>query len=151
MDKDLQSIQEVRDLLGQARQAQRALEVAPTVKALRERASEVVSAELLRLEAKTPGLTDRERQEVGRTVRRVVDKLLHVPTVQVKKLSGEPGGTSYAQALQRLFDLPLSTPQALYADTEIPADLMVGNRMGRMSGPADIEGILRPGTGGNRG
>lgn len=132
-------------------QAQRALEVAPTVKALRERASEVVSAELLRLEAKTPGLTDRERQEVGRTVRRVVDKLLHVPTVQVKKLSGEPGGTSYAQALQRLFDLPLSTPQALYADTEIPADLMVGNRMGRMSGPADIEGILRPGTGGNRG
>src|SRR5699024_10048623 len=83
--------EELQDYL----QAQRALDVTPTVKALRERAAEVVSAELLRLEAKTPGLTDRERQEVGRTVRRVVDKLLHVPTVQVKKLSGEPGGTSY--------------------------------------------------------
>lgn len=131
--------------------AQRALEVAPTVKALREKAAEVVSAELLRLESKTPGLSDRERQEVGRTVRRVVDKLLHVPTVQVKKLSAETGGMSYAQALQRLFDLPLSTPQALYADTDIPADLMVANRMGRMNGSADIDGILHPGTGGNRG
>ena len=69
----------------------------------------------------------------------------------MKRLSGEPGGTSYAQALQRLFDLPLSTPQALYADTDIPTDLMVGNRMGRMGGTADIEGIMRPGTGGNRG
>ena len=84
-------------------------------------------------------------------MRRVVDKLLHVPTVQVKKLSGEPGGTSYAQALQRLFDLPLSTPQSLYADTDIPADLMVGDRMGRMRGTADIEGIMRSTTGGNRG
>src|SRR5699024_859733 len=78
--------------LGGYLQAQRALEVAPTVKALREKAAEVVSAELLRLEAKTPGLTEREQQEVGRTVRRVVDKLLHAPTIQVKKLSGEPGG-----------------------------------------------------------
>lgn len=132
-------------------QAQRALDVTPTVKALRERAAEVVSAELLRLEAKTPGLTERERQEVGRTVRRVVDKLLHVPTVQVKKLSGEPGGTSYAVALQRLFDLPLETPAGLYADTDVPVDLMVGDRMGRMGAAAGIEGIIQPGTGGNRG
>ena len=140
--------EELQDYL----QAQRALDVTPTVKALRERAAEVVSAELLRLEAKTPGLTDRERQEVGRTVRRVVDKLLHVPTVQVKKLSGEPGGTSYAMALQRLFDLPLETPAGIYADTDVPVDLMVGDRMGRIGGAyADIEGIIQPGTGGNRG
>ena len=89
---------------------------------------------------------------MGRTVRRVVDKLLHVPTVQVKKLSGEPGGTSYAMALQRLFDLPLETPAGIYADTDVPVDLMVGDRMGRIGGAyADIEGIIQPGTGGNRG
>ncbi|MEJ5918997.1 glutamyl-tRNA reductase [Corynebacterium sp. H78] len=113
--------------------AQRALEVAPTVRALRERAAEVVSAELLRLEAKTPGLTDKERQEVTRTVRRVVDKLLHEPTVQVKKLSSQPDGGNYAVALQRLFDLPLTTPAGIYADTDFPADLMVGDRVGRIA------------------
>ena len=114
--------------------AQRASEVAPTVRALRERAADVAAAELARLEAKTPGLTQKERREVESTVRRVVDKLLHAPTVQVKKLSSQQGGGNYALALQKLFDLPLSTPSGLYADTDIPADLMVEGRIGRMQG-----------------
>ncbi|MEO3718097.1 glutamyl-tRNA reductase [Corynebacterium amycolatum] len=114
--------------------AQRASEVAPTVRALRERAADVAAAELARLEAKTPGLTQKERLEVESTVRRVVDKLLHAPTVQVKKLSSQQGGGNYALALQKLFDLPLSTPSGLYADTDIPADLMVEGRIGRMQG-----------------
>jgi glutamyl-tRNA reductase len=38
-------------------------------------------------------------------VRRVVDKLLHAPTVRVKELAGEPGGADYAAALRELFDL----------------------------------------------
>lgn len=114
--------------------AQRANEVAPTVRALRERAAEVAKAELARLEAKTPGLTQKERREVESTVRRVVDKLLHVPTVQVKKLSSQQGGGNYAIALQKLFDLPLTTPTGLYADTDIPADLMVEGRIGRLQG-----------------
>ena len=111
---------------------QRAAEVAPTVRALRERAAEVVSAELQRLESKTPGLTDKERKEVNATVRRVVDKLLHTPTVQVKKLSGQSNGGSYAAALQQLFDLPLTTPAGIHADTDIPVDLMVEGRLGRV-------------------
>lgn len=114
--------------------AQRASEVAPTVRALRERAADVAAAELARLEAKTPGLTQKERREVESTVRRVVDKLLHAPTVQVKKLSSQQGGGNYALALQKLFDLPLFTPSGLYADTDIPADLMVEGRIGRMQG-----------------
>ncbi|ALA66611.1 glutamyl-tRNA reductase [Corynebacterium lactis] len=112
--------------------AQRAAEVAPTVRALRERAAEVVDAELVRLEAKTPGLTPKERKAVESTVRRVVDKLLHTPTVQVKKLSSQECGGNYAVALQQLFDLPLTSPSGLYADTDIPADLMVQGRIGRL-------------------
>ena len=42
---------------------------------------------------------DADRAEVTRTVRRVVDKLLHTPTVQVKKLSSEGGAVNYAEAL----------------------------------------------------
>ena len=43
--------------------------------------------------------------EIARTVRRVVDKLLHAPTVRVKELAGSPGGDEYADALRVLFDL----------------------------------------------
>lgn len=103
---------------------QRAQQVAPTVKALRERAGEVVATELLRLESKTPGLTDKERQAVEQTVRRVVDKLLHQPTVQVKKLATSQGASSYAEALQRLFDLPLTTPSVIYSDTAVASEVL---------------------------
>lgn len=84
---------------------QRAAEVTPTVTALRQRAAEVVQAELMRLETKLPQLAAAERAEVERTVRRVVDKLLHAPTVRVKQLAAAPGGGSYAEALRELFEL----------------------------------------------
>ena len=38
-------------------------------------------------------------------MRRVVDKLLHAPTVRVKQLASAPGGDSYAEALRELFEL----------------------------------------------
>jgi glutamyl-tRNA reductase len=84
---------------------QRASSVAPTVVALRGMAEEVVVAELVRLTGRAPDLDDRTRGEIESTVRRVVDKLLHAPTVRVKQLAEEPGGQSYADALSRLFDL----------------------------------------------
>jgi glutamyl-tRNA reductase len=84
---------------------QRASSVAPTVVALRGMAEEVVVAELVRLTGRAPDLDDRTRHEIESTVRRVVDKLLHAPTVRVKQLAEEPGGQSYADALSRLFDL----------------------------------------------
>ena len=52
-----------------------------------------------------PDLDARARAEIARTVRRVVDKLLHEPTVRVKELAGSPGGTDYAGALRALFGL----------------------------------------------
>ena len=95
--------------------AQRSAEVTPTVTALRRRASEVVDAELLRLDARLPGLADPVRDEFTRTVRRVVDKLLHTPTVQVKKLAEGPDGDSYAAALRTLFELDPGKPAAVAA------------------------------------
>lgn len=84
---------------------QRMAEVTPTVTALRQRAADVVEAELLRLDNRLPGLDSAEREEVARTVRRVVDKLLHAPTVRIKQLASAPGGDSYAEALRELFEL----------------------------------------------
>ena len=91
---------------------QRMAEVTPTVTALRRRAAEVVDTELLRLEHRLPGLDDLQRDEVARTVRRVVDKLLHAPTVRVKQLAVAPGGDTYTEALRELFGLD---PQAVEA------------------------------------
>ena len=84
---------------------QRASDVAPTVVALRGMAEDVVVAELTRLAGRAPDLDDRTRDEIESTVRRVVDKLLHAPTVRVKEFANEPGGQYYADALSRLFDL----------------------------------------------
>ncbi|WP_407110856.1 glutamyl-tRNA reductase [Streptomyces sp. DSM 116494] len=89
--------------------AQRAARITPTVVALRTMAADVVAGEIARLEGRLPGLDDKHRAEITQTVRRVVDKLLHAPTVRVKQLAAEPGGAGYADALRTLFDLEPET------------------------------------------
>ncbi len=98
---------------------QRMAEVTPTVTALRQRAADVVEAELLRLDNRLPGLESTQREEVARTVRRVVDKLLHAPTVRIKQLASAPGGDSYAEALRELFELDQTAVDAVAAG-ELP-------------------------------
>jgi glutamyl-tRNA reductase len=99
---------------------QRMAEVTPTVTALRQRAADVVEAELLRLENRLPGLESTQREEVARTVRRVVDKLLHAPTVRIKQLASAPGGDSYAEALRELFELDQTSVDAVATAGELP-------------------------------
>ncbi|MFI6852505.1 glutamyl-tRNA reductase [Streptomyces sp. NPDC050416] len=92
--------------------ALRAAHITPTVVALRTMAADVVASEIARLDGRLPGLDDKHRAEITQTVRRVVDKLLHAPTVRVKQLAAEPGGAGYADALRTLFDLD---PEAVAA------------------------------------
>ena len=92
---------------------QRSERVAPTVAALRARAQEVVDAELERLRNRVPGLDERAEREITATVGRVVDKLLHAPTVRVKELAAAPGGDSYADVLRELFALDPGAPEAV--------------------------------------
>jgi glutamyl-tRNA reductase len=101
--------EELRDYLA----TQRSAAVTPTVTALRRRAAEVIDAELLRLDSRLPELDDGVRAELTRTVRRVVDKLLHTPTVRVKELASGPAGTGYAEALRELFQLDPHMPSVL--------------------------------------
>jgi glutamyl-tRNA reductase len=94
--------------------ATRGERVVPTITALRGKADEVVEAELARFDGRVPGLDPRARHEVERTVRRVVDKLLHTPTVRAKQFAAE-SGVSYADALRELFDLDPTAVHALSA------------------------------------
>jgi glutamyl-tRNA reductase len=106
---------EVGDFLGM----RRATAVAPTVVALRSMASEVVAGEMHRLDLRVPELTDREREEVHRAVRRVVDKLLHEPTVRVQELAADSASVDYAAALRELFALDPQTVAAVMSP-EVP-------------------------------
>ena len=84
----------------------RAEEVAPTVALLRSRAADVVAAELSRLHQRLPDdLSENARGEIRLTVHRVVEKLLHNPTVRAKALVAGGEGGDYARALRELFDL----------------------------------------------
>jgi glutamyl-tRNA reductase len=103
--------------------AMRAAQVTPTVVALRAMAATVVDAELARLEGRLneEGLSGHALEEIARTVRRVVDKLLHAPTVRVKELASAPGGEDYAVALRVLFDLD---QRAIESVTRAESDLL---------------------------
>ncbi len=103
--------------------AVRAARVAPTVVALRAKAATVVDAELTRLAGRLSedGLSGRALEEIAQTVRRVVDKLLHAPTVRVKELACSPGGEDYAAALRVLFDLD---PRAVEAVTRAEVEAL---------------------------
>jgi glutamyl-tRNA reductase len=116
---------------------QRADEVAPTVVALRGRAREVVDAELARMRQRLGDELDPAVEaEVVQAVNRVVDKLLHTPTVRVKSLAAQaPGGTSYAAALRELFDLDADAVarvsdvlRAVPADQVVQTDVTGGGR-----------------------
>jgi glutamyl-tRNA reductase len=92
---------------------QQRLAVAPTVTALRARASQVIDGELARLDGRLPGLDSRVRGEVADAVRRAVEKVLHAPTVKVKELAATPEGGSYARVLRELFDLDPAAVEAV--------------------------------------
>ena len=103
--------------------AVRAAQVTPTVVALRAKAATVVDAELERLGGRLGehGVSGHALEEIAQTVRRVVDKLLHAPTVRVKELASSPGGEEYETALRVLFDLdPRAVEAVTRAEVETP-------------------------------
>jgi glutamyl-tRNA reductase len=97
--------------------ARRQAQVAPTVVALRAMADDVVASELARMGSRLPDLDARALEEITKTVRRVVDKLLHAPTVRIKELAAEPGGATYESALRELFALDPRAVEAVVRPT----------------------------------
>jgi glutamyl-tRNA reductase len=96
--------------------------VAPTVTTLRARAEALVDDEVARLERRLGDLSPGQRHEVRRSLERVVDKLLHTPTVRVKELARDGQGGSYARALSELFDLDPRDVSLVSAPPELPGE-----------------------------
>ena len=109
-DDNARDVDPARDIVAEELEAfleqQRAQAVVPTVKALRKRASDLMAEELQYLDRHVQGMSEEHHAAVEKSMRRLVDRMLHTPTVQAKKLSAGGQSVSYPDALAALFNLP---------------------------------------------
>lgn len=102
----------IADEVAQFIAKQNSAAVAPTITALRAKADGVVERELSRLKNRIPDVDDRAMGEIEYAIARIVDKIMHTPTVRVREVAGTPSGEAYAEALRTLFDLSVDNLQA---------------------------------------
>jgi glutamyl-tRNA reductase len=128
---DVQAIAE-RNASGRAAEAKRAerlvdaelsrfqgwigsLEVVPTIAALRRRADEVVERVLAENEHRWETLSAADRERVATLARAVASRMLHEPTLRLKRGTGDDDSYLYVSALRALFGLDSGT-EPLAAD-----------------------------------
>jgi glutamyl-tRNA reductase len=85
-------------------------QVLPVLVGLRQRAQEIATSELAKHQPQLDELDPLCQEKVTRMVYRIVNKLLHEPTVRLKASAAEGNGIEYAQTICDLFDLDVTTP-----------------------------------------
>jgi glutamyl-tRNA reductase len=80
-------------------------DVVPAIASLRALAEEIRESELERARSRLDRLTEAEQRAVEAVTSRIVDKLLHRPTVRMKEAAAGADGAVYADALRHLFGL----------------------------------------------
>lgn len=95
----------VEDEVTQILQWLKALEVTPTIVALRSRAEEIKQAEIDKALARLQNLSAQERSVVEGLASSIVNKLLHGPLVTLKAESASGGGPMFIEAARRFFGL----------------------------------------------
>jgi glutamyl-tRNA reductase len=83
----------------------RSRDLAPLVTSLRSRAEEVRTAELGRVVDAMSKMSEDQRAAIEQMTKRLVAKLVHEPTVALKREAGTPKGERLAEALRTLFGL----------------------------------------------
>lgn len=91
-------------------------QVLPVLVELRRRAQDIATAELDRYQSHLDELDPIYQEKVTQIVHRIVNKLLHEPTVRLKASAAEGNGIEYAEAIRELFDLEVAvaTPAPLF-------------------------------------
>jgi glutamyl-tRNA reductase len=82
-----------------------ALEVVPTIRALRARGETLRQAELERALRRLSHLAPEDRQAVEAFSRGLLNKLLHAPTVRLREAAGNGRGLSVLDSVRYLFEL----------------------------------------------
>ena len=82
--------------------------VLPVLIALRTKAKDIADSELERALQQLNHLDAFDQDKVTRLVQRVVNKVLHEPTIRLKMSASEGNGIEYAHVLRELFSLDIS-------------------------------------------
>jgi glutamyl-tRNA reductase len=85
------------------------LDVIPTIAALRERGEAVVEAVLAENESRWESLSEADRTRLRAMARAVANRMLHEPTLRMKRASGAEDAYVYVSALRELFGLDPTT------------------------------------------
>ena len=86
------------------------LDVVPTIAALRERADAIVGQVLRENEQRWVSLSEEDRARVETMARAIVSRLLHEPTLRLKRSTGDDS-YAYLQALRELFAIEVGLPE----------------------------------------
>lgn len=109
MDQRKREVAKVRGIIAEEldsfREERDAREVAPLIQELHALGERVRVAEIERFRARLEGLDPKTSEVIEALTQGVVNKLLHEPTVRVKKVAGTAQGEIYADALAMLFNL----------------------------------------------
>lgn len=79
--------------------------IEPTIRALRQHAESVRTAELQRLARRLSGLDPAEREVIETLTRGIIDELLHAPITRLRQAATQARAEHLACAVRRLFDL----------------------------------------------
>ena len=86
-----------------------ALEVVPTITALRERGDEVVRRVMAENESRWESLSEADRRRVEAMAKAIASRLLHEPTLRMRRSAGNEDAYQYVSALKELFGLDVET------------------------------------------
>jgi glutamyl-tRNA reductase len=81
------------------------LEVVPTISSLRERADEVVRRVLAENDPRWESLSEEDRERMRAMAKAIASRLLHEPTLRMKRSAGSDDAYLYVSALRELFGL----------------------------------------------
>lgn len=95
------------------------LEVVPTVSALRKRADEIVERVLAENEARWETLSEGDRERLRVMARAIANRLLHEPTLRIKRSAEDEAAYVYVHALRELFGLDTETAPLAGEDAEV--------------------------------
>jgi len=96
-----------------------AQEVTPTVAALRKRAEEVVERTLAENEGRWEDLSAADRERMGAMARAIAGRILHEPTLRLKRSATQEGVSAHVHALRELFGLDPDSGAFEGADAEV--------------------------------
>jgi glutamyl-tRNA reductase len=96
-----------------------ALEVAPTISALRGHGDEVVRRVMAENENRWESLSEADRERLEAMAKAIASRLLHDPTLRMRRAAGSDNAYLYVSALRELFGLDVETEPETEAGAKV--------------------------------